>query len=100
MGATLNKGATMSRYKTLRMWSTVLKMLGVIGVISAGFGVVSWAIAVEGFWDTMGVIFLGAPLVLLFAAWPIALGQALGAIADIGDSVVSDTYPPLTGSLG
>jgi hypothetical protein len=39
----------------------------------------------------MGVIFLGAPIVLLLASWPIALGQALGAIADIGDSVAVET---------
>jgi hypothetical protein len=77
----------MTRYATLRTWAAVLKVIGVVGVILATFGVISWAIDVEGFWATMGVIFLGAPIVLLLASWPIALGQALGAIADIGDSV-------------
>jgi hypothetical protein len=51
--------------------------------------VISWAIDVDGFWATMGVIFIGTPVVLLLASWPIALGEALAAIADIGDSVQS-----------
>jgi hypothetical protein len=80
----------MSRYKTLRTWSTFLLVLGAISIISATFGVISWAIAVEGFWDTMAVILFGAPIALLLAAWPVALGQALRAIADIGDAVSFD----------
>jgi hypothetical protein len=85
----------MSRYKTLRTWSVLLIVLGAMSLISATIGVVSWAIAVDGFWETMGVILFGAPLVLLLATWPIALGQALRAIADIGDAV---TLEPLTPS--
>ena len=80
----------MSRYKTLRMWSLTLIVIGVICMISASIGVVSWAIAVEGFWDTLGVILFGAPIALMLAAWPIALGQALRALADIGDAVSFD----------
>jgi hypothetical protein len=83
----------MSRYKTLRTWSVFLIALGVISIISATFGVVSWAVAVDGFWDTMGVILLGAPVVLLLAAWPIALGQAMRALADIGDALTFDGVP-------
>jgi hypothetical protein len=63
--------------------------LGAVSVALASVGVVSWAITVEGFWETLGVIFFGAPIAVLLAAWPIALGQALRAIADIGDAVVS-----------
>ena len=77
----------MSRYKTLRTWSLVLTVIGAISIVSATFGVVSWAIAVEGFWDTVAVIMFGAPIALLLATWPIALGQALRAIADIGDAM-------------
>lgn len=83
----------MSRYKTLRMWSVVLIALGIVSVISASFGVISWAIAVDGFWDTVGVILIGAPVALLLAAWPIALGQAMRALADIGDALSFDTVP-------
>jgi hypothetical protein len=77
----------MSKYAVLRTWAGVLKVIGIVGVILATFGVISWAIEVDGFWATMGVIFIGAPIALLLAAWPIALGQAMSAIADIGDSV-------------
>ena len=62
-------------------------VIGAISIVSATFGVVSWAISVEGFWETVAVIMFGAPIALLLATWPIALGQALRAIADIGDAV-------------
>lgn len=87
----------MSRYKTLRTWSAFLIVLGVISIISATFGLIAWATAVDGFWDTMAVIFFGGPIVLLLAAWPIAVGQALRAIADIGDAVSYDSPAPVTG---
>jgi hypothetical protein len=77
----------MSRFKTLRTWSFVLLVLGLASVISAGIGVVAWAIEVEGFWDTMAVLLFGAPIVILLATWPIALSQMMRAIADIGDAV-------------
>ena len=80
----------MSRYKTLRTWAMFLMIFGVVSIISAGFGVFSLAVAVDGFWDTMGVIFLGTPIALLLASWPFAVGQALRAIADIGDAVAPD----------
>ncbi|HET7487828.1 MAG TPA: hypothetical protein VFJ85_07860 [Acidimicrobiales bacterium] len=82
----------MSRYKTLRTWAMFLIVLGGISVVSAAVGVISWAIAVEGFGNTLAVILLGAPVAILLAAWPIALGEALRAIADIGDAV---TFEPL-----
>jgi len=77
----------MSRYKTLRTWSMFLIVLGVVSIISATVGVISLAIAVDGFWDTTGVLLLGGPIAVLLAAWPVALGQALRALADIGDEV-------------
>jgi hypothetical protein len=84
-----------SRYKTLRIWSTFLIAIGILSIVSAGVGVIAWAVAVDGFWDTLGVICFGAPIALVLAAWPIALGQALRALADIGDAVVIDTGTPL-----
>jgi hypothetical protein len=80
----------MSRYKTLRSWSMFLIVIGVFSIISATAGVVSLAIAVDGFWDTTGVLLLGGPVAVLLAAWPVALGQALRALADIGDEVTPD----------
>jgi len=80
----------MSRYKSLRTWSIFLVVLGVISLVSAAVGVIAWAVAVEGFWSTLAVALFGGPVALLLAAWPIALGQALRAIADIGDAVSFD----------
>jgi Zn-dependent membrane protease YugP len=85
----------MSQYKTLRMWSGLLIILGVFSLVSAVIGVIGWAIAVDGFWETLGVLLIGAPVALLLATWPIALGQALRAIADIGDAVVVGDGAPL-----
>lgn len=85
----------MSRYKTLRTWSLFLMVLGAVSVVSATLGVISWAIAVDGIWNTIAVILFGAPIALLLAAWPIALGQALRAIADIGDAVTFDSFTPV-----
>jgi hypothetical protein len=82
------RGDIVSQYKTLRTWSVVLIFIGIMSIISAGIGVVAWAIAVEGVWETIGVLAFGAPIALLLASWPVALGQALRAIADIGDAVV------------
>jgi hypothetical protein len=84
----------MSQYKTLRTWALFLRLLGGVSVVMASIGVVAWAIEVEGFWETLAVIFFGAPIALLLAAWPVALGQALRALADIGDSVTYDSLTP------
>ena len=77
----------MTSYGTLRTWALVLKVAGFFMVVFTLFGVVVWAFEVEGFWQTLGVIFVGAPLALFVSTWGIALGQALNAIADIGDAV-------------
>ena len=77
----------MSQYKTLRTWGVFLKVFGFLSVIFALIGVVVWAFEVEGFWETLGVIFIGAPAAIFISTLGIALGQALTAIADIGDAV-------------
>jgi hypothetical protein len=77
----------MTRYGTLRTWAVVLKVAGFFAVIFAIIGSIIWAVEVEGFWETLGVIFLGAPIAIFISTWAIALGQALTAIADIGDAV-------------
>lgn len=89
----------MSRYKTLRTWSLFLIVLGGVSVVCATFGVIAAAIAAEGVWETIAVILFGAPIALLLAAWPIALGQALRAIADIGDAVTFDSYTAVGAGL-
>jgi hypothetical protein len=48
-----------------------------------------WAIEVDGFWRTIGVLLIGGPAALFFASLPIALAQALRALADVGDTVAA-----------
>jgi len=77
----------MTRYATLRTWAMVLKIAGFFMVVLTLFGVIVWAFEVEGFWETLGVLLIGGPFAIFVATWGIALGQALTAIADIGDAV-------------
>jgi hypothetical protein len=79
----------MTQYGTLRMWAALLTVLGVLGVISAAIGVIVWAVEVEGFWQTLGVLLIGGPVAIFLATLPIALAQALRAIADVGDTVAA-----------
>jgi hypothetical protein len=44
---------------------------------------------VEGVWETLGVVLIGAPVAIFLATMPIALAQALRAIADVGDTVAA-----------
>jgi hypothetical protein len=62
-------------------------IIGAVSVIVAGLGVPSLAVAADGFWVTVGVVLLGAPIPVLLASWPFALGRALRAVAGIGDRV-------------
>jgi hypothetical protein len=64
-----------------------MSFIGVIGVILVGIGTIVWAVEVEGFWQTLGVIFLGAPLAIFLATWPFALSQMMRSLADVGDAV-------------
>lgn len=77
----------MSQFGTLRLWAGLLTMIGVLSVVLAGAGTVIWAIEVAGFWRTIGVILIGGPVSVLLGAVPIAVAQALRALADIGDTV-------------
>lgn len=89
----------MSRYRTLRTWSVFLMVLGAISIVSAAVGVIAWGVAIEGFWETLAVFLIGAPVALLLAAWPLAVGQALRALADIGDSLSVPEFVPTPSSL-
>ena len=77
----------MTQYGTLRLWSAVLVLVGVLGLIAAAVGTIIWAFEVEGFWQTLGVLLIGGPVAIFFATLPIALAQALRALADVGDTV-------------
>ena len=81
----------MRQYKILRTWSIVLAVLGVVSLVSTTIGIAWWAVSVHGFWQTVAVVAIGAPVALLFAAWPLALGQGLRALADIGDDMAFES---------
>ena len=77
----------MTHYGTLRTWAFVLTVTGVLWMIAAAFGAIVWAFKVEGFWQTLGVLLVGLPVAVFLATLPIALAQAMRAIADVGDTV-------------
>jgi hypothetical protein len=77
----------MTQYGTLRLWALVLTIMGTLSVIMAAVGTVVWAFEVEGFWQTIGVLLIGGPITIFLATLPIALAQALRALADVGDTV-------------
>ena len=79
----------MTQYGTLRTWAALLTFFGVLSVLAAAAGTVIWAIEADGLWQTLGVILIGGPISIFLATLPIALAQALRAIADVGDTVAA-----------
>ena len=79
----------MTQYGTLRLWAVFLTILGIVGVIAAAIGTLIWAFEVDGFWQTIGVLLVGGPVSLFLATLPIALAQALRALADISDTIAT-----------
>ena len=71
----------------LRLWSTVLTIIGVAGVILVVIGTVFAMIEAVTFLQALAILLIGAPLAALFASWPIALGQGLRAHADVAEYV-------------
>ena len=72
-------------YGALRLWSTVLLVVGVAGVIFVVIGTIFAVFAAPTFWQGVAFLLIGAPLAVLFASWPIALGQGLRALADVAE---------------
>jgi hypothetical protein len=79
----------MTQYGTLRLWAVFLMFVGILSMIAAAAGTIVWAIEVDGFWQTIGILLLGLPAAIFFASLPIALAQALRALADVGDTVAA-----------
>jgi hypothetical protein len=77
----------MTHYGTLRLWAALLTLVGVLALICATIGTIVWAFEADGFWQTVGVILIGGPIAIILATLPIALSQALRALADVGDTV-------------
>ena len=72
-------------YGALRLWSTVLVVVGVAGVIFVVIGTIFAIFAAPSFWQGVAFLLIGGPLAVLFASWPIALGQGLRALADVAE---------------
>ena len=78
----------MSRgYGALRLWATVLAVVGIAGVIFVVIGTIFAIIEAITFGQALAILLIGGPLAALFASWPIALGQGLRALADVAESV-------------
>jgi hypothetical protein len=76
----------MSRdYGALRLWSTVLSIVGVMGVIFVIIGTIVAMIEGVTFGQAIGILLIGAPLAALFASWPSALGQGIRALPDVAE---------------
>ncbi len=74
-------------YGALRLWSTVLMFIGILGVIFVVIGTIFGMIGADTFWQGIAILLIGGPLAALFASWPIALGQGLRALADVAEYV-------------
>jgi hypothetical protein len=72
-------------YGALRLWSTVLIFVGILGVIFVVIGTIFAVLTAPGFWQGVAFLLIGGPLAVLFASWPIALGQGLRALADVAE---------------
>jgi hypothetical protein len=82
------KEKKMSRdYGALKLWSTVLVIVGVAGVIFVGIGTIFAMIESTTFGQAIAILLIGGPLAILFASWPIALGQGLRTLADVAEYV-------------
>jgi len=77
----------MTQYGTLRLWAAFLTIVGGLGAVMAAIGTVIWAVEVEGSWETIGRLLIGGAVSIFLATLPIALAQALRALADVGDTV-------------
>ena len=74
-------------YGALRLWSTVLVIVGIAGVIFVVIGTIFAIFAAPTFWQGLAFLLIGGPLAILFASWPIALGQGLRALADVAECI-------------
>lgn len=71
----------------LRLWSTVLIVVGIVGVVLVVVGAIIAMLQAVTFGQALAILLIGGPLAALFACWPIALGQGLRALADVAEYV-------------
>jgi hypothetical protein len=80
-------------YGALRLWSTVLIAVGVIGVVLVVIGTILAVIETVTFGQALAILLIGGPLAALFVSRPVALGQGLSALADVAESVQYQQRP-------
>jgi hypothetical protein len=81
----------MRQSKRLRAWSVALTVLGIAALASAAVGMV-WLVTSAGTTgQAVAAVAIGVPLALVFAACPLALAQALRALADIAEDMAFDS---------
>jgi hypothetical protein len=74
-------------YGALRLWSTVLIVVGIVGMVLVVVGAIIAMLQAVTFGQALAILLIGGPLAALFACWPIALGQGLRALADVAEYV-------------
>jgi len=74
-------------YGALRLWSTVLIVVGIVGVVLVVVGAIIAMLQAVTFGQALAILLIGGLLAALFACWPIALGQGLRALADVAEYV-------------
>ena len=74
-------------YGALRLWSTVLIVVGIVGVVLVVIGTIAAMVQAVTFGQALVILLIGGPLAALFASWPIALGQGLRALADVAEYI-------------
>ena len=65
----------------------MLVVIGVGGVIFVVIGAIFAMLEAANFVQVLMILLIGGPLAALFVSWPIALGQALRALADVAEYV-------------
>jgi len=80
-------------YGALRLWATVLAVIGAVGLVSVGVGVVVAMVNADDGGDAAAILLIAGPIALLFASWPLALGQGLRALAEIGERMTTSEWP-------
>ena len=54
-------------YGTLRLWSRVLVVVGILGVIFVVIGTIFAVFAAPSFWEGVAFFLIGGPLAVLFS---------------------------------
>jgi hypothetical protein len=72
-------------YGAPRLWSSVLIVVGIVGVVLVVIGTIVAMVEAVTFGQALTILLIGEPLAALLACWHIALGQGLRALADVAE---------------